>query len=204
MNYECSKCNKNYGLKYKRKYKPSDFLEGKRNSLIWIVGLNPKGNLGENDKRVVTELEDYFEGDIHPYFRDFEKVSVKLHKLFGKDKGAAHTDIVKCFSNEFPPKNGKRQGAQVIIENCKGYFKEQIKEWFPRMIICNGSPVCKIIKEVIKPQIDYGTSYIGDFDGGEIIVILSGFIGRIDDYAKLRLGKEIELYMGKYGIGHGV
>jgi hypothetical protein len=35
-------------------------------------------------------------------------------------------------------------------------------------------------------------------------VILSGFIGRIDDYAKLRLGKEIEFYMEKYGIGHGV
>jgi hypothetical protein len=57
MYYKCSKC-KNYGLKYERKYKPSDFLEGKRNSLIWIVGLNPKGNLGKNDERVVTELED--------------------------------------------------------------------------------------------------------------------------------------------------
>lgn len=203
MNYKCSKC-KNYGLKYERKYKPSDFLEGKRNSLIWIVGLNPKGNIGKNDERVVTKLEDYFEGDIHPYFHDFRKVSAKLYKLFGKDKGVAHTDIVKCFSNGFPPKNCKGREAQVIINNCKGYLREQIKKWFPRMIICNGSPICKIIKEIIRPQIDYGTSYTGDFDGSEITVILSGFIGRIDDYAKLRLGNEIELYMEKYGIGNGV
>jgi hypothetical protein len=168
MYYKCSKC-KNYGLKYERKYKPSDFLEGKRNSLIWIV-----------------------------------KVSAKLYKLFGKDKGVAHTDIVKCFSNGFPPKNCKGRETRAIINNCKGYLKEQIKEWFPRIIICNGSPVCEIIKGFIGHQIDYGTSYTGDFDGNEITVILSGFIGRIDDYAKLRLGKEIEFYMEKYGIGHGV
>ena len=203
MNYKCSKC-KNYGLKYERKYKPSDFLEGKRNSLIWIVGLNPKGNLGFYDERVVTELEDYFEKDIHHYFHDFSKVSAKIYKLFGKDKGVAHTDIVKCFSNGVPPKNCKGRETRAIINNCKGYLEEQIKKWLPRMIICNGSPVCEIIKRFIRPQIDYGTSYTGDFDGSEITVILSGFIGRIDDYAKLRLGKEIESYMEKYGIGHGV
>ena len=50
MNHECPKCE-NYGLKYNRKYRPSDFLEGKRSSLIWIMGLNPKGNLGQNDER---------------------------------------------------------------------------------------------------------------------------------------------------------
>ena len=203
MNFECSKC-KNYGLKYNRKYKPSDFLEGKRNSLIWIVGLNPKGDLGENDERDVADLRNYFEGDIHRYFHNFRKVSEKLYELFGRDKGVAHTDIVKCFSDEFPPKNCKGKDAQIIICNCKEYLEKQIKECSPKMIICNGSPVCKIIKGVIKPQTDYITSYIGNFDGNEIAVILSGFIGQIDNYAKLRLGKEIELYMERYGIGHGV
>ncbi|GFP27095.1 hypothetical protein HKBW3S33_00507 [Candidatus Hakubella thermalkaliphila] len=194
MNFECSKC-KNYGLKYSRKYMPSDFLEGKRDSPIWIIGLNPKGNLEKNDERDVTELENCFEGDIHPYFHDFKKVSKKLYNLFGKERGVAHTDIVKCFSNEFPPKNCKRKEAQIIISNCKGYLEEQINKYFPKIIICNGSPVCKIIKRVIKPQIDYITSYVGNFDEKEIAVILSGFIGRLDDYAKLRLGKEIESYI---------
>ena len=203
MNFKCSKC-KNYGLKYDRKYKPSDFLEGKRNSLIWIVGLNPKGNLGENDERDVTKLKDYFDGNIHPYFKVFRKVSKKLYELFGKDRGVAHTDIVKCFSNEFPPKNCKGKEAQIIINNCKEYFEKQIKECSSKIIICNGSPVCKIIKGIIKPPIDYSTSYIGNFNGNEIAVILSGFVGRLDNYAKLRLGKEIELYMERYGIGHGV
>lgn len=173
----------------------SDFLEGKRDSPIWIIGLSPKGNLEKNDERDVTELENYFKGDIHPYFHDFRKVSKKLYNLFGKERGVAHTDIVKCFSNEFPPKNCKRKEAQIIISNCKGYLEEQIKKYFPKIIICNGSPVCKIIKRVIKPQIDYITSYVGNFDEKEIAVILSGFIGRLDDYAKLRLGKEIESYI---------
>jgi hypothetical protein len=137
---------------------PSDFLEGKRNSLIWIVVLNPKGNLGKNDERDVTELENYFNGDIHPYFNYFGKVSKKLCDLFGKDKGVAHTDIVKCFSNEFPPRNYKEQEAQIIINNCKEYLEKQIKECSPKIIICNGSPVCKTIKGIIKPRIDYTTS----------------------------------------------
>lgn len=37
----CNKCAE-YGLKFKREYNPDEFLEGKPNSLIWIIGLNPK------------------------------------------------------------------------------------------------------------------------------------------------------------------
>jgi len=33
------------------------------------------------------------------------------------------------------------------------------------------------------------------FDGGKIHVILSGFIGRLDNYAKRRLGREIDHYL---------
>jgi len=199
MTYICSKC-KSYGLSYDRKYEPSDFLEGKRNSLIWIVGLNPKGPLGENDKREAKELEDYFEGAIHPYFYDFRKVSRKLYELFGGYKGVAHTDMIKCYSNEFPPKNCTGKDAQIIINNCREYLEKQLKEQLPKIILCNGAPVCNIIKDVIKPNTDPVTSYIGSFDGNEIAVILSGFIGRLDNYAKLRLGTEIESHMAKYGI----
>lgn len=36
------------------------------------------------------------------------------------------------------------------------------------------------------------TAYKSNIYGTEVIVILSGFIGRIDDYSKRRLGYEIE------------
>jgi len=198
MKYGCSKCEE-YGLRYDREYEPSDYLEGKRNSLVLLVGLNPKGNPGENDVREAKELEHYFEGNIHPFFNDFEQVSRKLYELFGKDRGVSHTDMIKCYSSEFP-----KQGRQIIINNCRGYLEKQLEEVLPKIVICNGSPVCSIIKDVIKPKIDHVTSYIGNFYGNEITVILSGFIGRLDNYAKLRLGKEIESYMAKYGIEHGV
>jgi len=200
MDYKCSKC-KTYHLKYERKYKPSDFWAGKRDSLILIVGLNPKGGLDKNSKIGIKELENYFDRNIHHYFRKFNKVSEKLYSLFGKEKGVAHTDIVKCSSSRFPPKNCKRKEAQIIINNCKGYLEKQIKKWRPKIVICNGSSVSRIMKRIINPRINYVTSYIGNFGGSEIAVILSGFIGRIDNYAKLRLGKEIESYMERYEIG---
>ena len=45
------------------------------------------------------------------------------------------------------------------------------------------------------------TSGVGNFYDNEVTVIYSGFIGRIDDYSKIRLGREIEKYMDIYGIG---
>lgn len=79
----------------------------------------------------------------------------------------------------------------------------------PKIIICNGAPVCDIISDIVQIKTrkqrneendKLMTSDIGSFHGNEVIVIYSGFIGRIDDYAKIRLGKEIEIYMDRYGI----
>ena len=191
----CSRCEE-FDLTFNRKFRPSDFLEGKKNSLIWIVGLNPYGGPKTDHQKGLKELENYFDGsDIHPYFNDFKRVSERLFELLGKDKGAAHTDVVKCFSKKFP--SGKN--AEIIINNCKNYLYEQIKKYSPKIILCNGVPVCKVIKEIIKPaKPDIGkntTSYIGYLNNNKIAVILSGFVGRIDNYAKCRLGKEIESYM---------
>ena len=164
--------------------------------------------MGANDVRNAEELENCFDNkdpqEIHRYFRTFRKVSERLFNLLGKDKGVAHTDIVKCYSKRFPPKNCKGREAWLIINNCKEYLEEQIRQYRPQMIICNGSPVCRVIRSVIVPRTDYTTSYIGELDGREIVVILSGFVGRIDNHAKVRLGKEIETYMEKYGIGPSV
>ena len=196
---ECCLCSQS-GLCFNRKYAPQDYIEGKRSSLIWIVGLNPKGKLGENDTLGITELESYFEADIHPYFNDFRKVSSKLFELLGKDNGVAHTDIVKCFADKFPPKDCKGKDGKDIVNNCKQYFEKQLQDIRPKLIICNGRPVCEVAKDIIKPIEEAETYYRGRYDCNDITVVLSGFIGRIDDYAKRRLGLEIECHIDKLGI----
>jgi hypothetical protein len=201
MNKICNKCNE-YQLNFNRKYKPEEFLEGKNDSIIWIIGLNPKENNDYKDTRKLSELKNYFndENKIHSYFKNFYKVSKKLYENMGKNNGVAHTDLVKCFSRNFPPKNNKTKvNVDEIISNCSNYLKKQIIKYKPKMIICNGSYVVNFIKKLIYPKKDFETYYIGCLDDNniEIIVILSGFIGRIDDMAKRRLGKEIEFVIKK-------
>jgi uracil-DNA glycosylase len=191
----CEIC-KEYGFVFDRKYQPVDFIEGKKTSKVWIVGLNPKASQTWIDKRDAAELESYFQmSETHHYFKDFKKVSTKLYSLFGSEYGVCHTDIVKCSSSSFPPKGLGTSGMTSVINNCKGYFIEQLRLWKPSLVICNGSPTCKLIQEIIKPSKEMDTSYVGEFEGNHIYVVLSGFIGRIDDYAKKRLGKEIEHYL---------
>jgi hypothetical protein len=123
--------------------------------------------------------------------------------LFGKEFGAGHTDIVKCYSNRFPPQ-GFENKVGLIIENCKPFLIEQLQEMKPEIVICNGSPVCRIIKKLITPinsKLDktegINTFYYGIFSSHKSTVFLSGFIGRSDNYAKRRLGIEIEKILKK-------
>lgn len=62
--------------------------------------------------------------------------------------------------------------------------------------------MCEFVRNLIPPVEDHGTSYVGRLPGHgghpgeeEIAVVLTGFIGRIDIYAKRRLGRELEGYM---------
>lgn len=192
----CKKCEK-HGLNFHRRYSPDEFLEGKSNSKIWIIGLNPAvKDLGWNDiERGTEELSNAFDEieKRHPYFKNFKKVSLVLYDLFGKSEGVAHTDLVKCSSSSWPPNNLKGKVANNIINNCHPYLVKQIKEHKPRMIICNGAPVSEVIKtnfNSLRKLSD--TAYVALIEDHELIVVLSGFIGRIDNYARRRLGYEIE------------
>lgn len=213
--YTCSDCETvgpdfRFSSEY---YSPVDFLHGKISSRIWIVGINPKKEKGDKfHNRPKTELENYFndkfndKSKIHSYFNDFKKVSMRLYNLLGEENGVAHTDIVKCFSKKSP--------SSDCFNNCRKYIVEQFDnqlrvKLLPKIIICNGAPVCDIISDIVQIKTrkqrneendKLMTSDIGSFHGNEVIVIYSGFIGRIDDYAKIRLGKEIEIYMDRYGI----
>jgi len=200
----CDKClpDLSFDANY---YKPEEFLEGRRDSLVWIIGLNPKKMDDEHYKfdmlRDKANLENYFsEPGRHPYFEDFKEVSNVLYDLLGKNKGVASTDIIKCFSESYPPSNCRGKRLNKIIQNCQPYLEQQLSEMKPKLIICNGADVCKAIKRIVIPIEDRVTSYIGLFGDTRIAVVLSGFIGRIDNYSKKRLGIEIERYMKELGI----
>jgi hypothetical protein len=198
----CDRCGA-FGLSYCRRYSPEDYVEGRLDSRIWIVGLHPKGEPGWNDPRDAQELSRCFEGRVHPYFRDFERVSPLLYSLLGRDGGAAHVNVVKCYTNRFPPRSLGIAAAEQIVRNCRPYLAAQLRTYCPQVIVCNGAPVCEVISEVIPPVDHRGTSYAGRFEGREVTVILSAFMGRLDNYSKLRLGQEIGSQLEHLGLTAG-
>jgi len=198
--HECRKCEQ-FGLSFERNYAPDEFLEGSPQSRIWIVGLNPA--IEPNPE--VSALQDYFgdSSELHPYFRDFALVLPRLYEGFGNPAGTAHTDLVKCASNRWPPPNVRSSSRKAIILNCEGFLLTQIRRHRPSMIICNGAEVSAALKRALPPSSstsERDTSYFADIEGHKICVVLSGFIGRMDNYAKRRLGAEIETRLAEMGL----
>jgi uracil-DNA glycosylase len=195
----CTVCKK-FGLGFRRTYRPAEFIEGNREARIWIVGLNPAQDIDWRDVRRVKDLETYFddESEVHPYFRDFKTVSPRLYDLLGRPLGAAHTDLVKCASRTFPPTNVSSSQARTIVSNCSKHLEAQLAAGNPKIVICNGSRVSQEIKRLLPPPADIpaeATQYMHCANGREVAVVLSGFIGRIDNFAKRRLGRDIEALM---------
>lgn len=202
-NVICDHC-KDQGVSFRADFikSPEDYIEGDKKAKIWIVGLNPKLELNTVEKRTKEDLanKDFFKkGKENSYFKNFEKVSKWVYEEWKENKIVAHTDLVKCFSNEFPPiidTNNNKANSDVLIENCKGFLKSQIKNFKPSIIICNGAPVSHYILKEFPPSVDVKSekllSYEHSFEGHSVWIFLSGFIGRIDDWSKRRLGVEIE------------
>ena len=191
---KCTKC-KQYGLHFNRNHKPEEFLEGDPTSRIWIIGINPANKQNWVDNRNVKELSNHFMNpdSFVSYFNAFKNVSPMLFNMIGKTEGVAHTDLVKCSSKKWPPDSCKGKPAErAVITNCKGYLIEQIKTYKPKIIICNGAPISKEIKLILIPIDDKETYYISKIENQTIYVVLSGFIGRIDNFSRRRLGVDIE------------
>jgi hypothetical protein len=195
---KCNKCNALTGMFFERNYKPDEYLLGKRNSKVWIIGLNPKGVIGYNDLNETIECLENFKLD-HQYFKDFKYVSKRIFENMGEEYGVAHTDLIKCFSKIFPPSKLSTTELHEILCNCRMYLSEQLKKHEPKIIICNGSHVVWHLEQIIPIKKDFETYYIGD-TYYEPIVFRSGFIGRIDNFAKRRLGKEIETILNETKI----
>jgi hypothetical protein len=85
-------------------------------------------------------------------------------------------------------------------------LESQIQTYKPRIIICNGIDVGQSITKtklitVERRSRKYESSYEGCYDKKhKVAVILSGFVGQMDRYARIRLGREIDKYLNKYGI----
>lgn len=198
----CDEC-KHLTMQFDASFTPQEYIYGFADAPIWIVGLNPKARTGET-KHVKTadQLREEFrtEAPRDSYFLDFRRVSLPLFGLLGKPGGVAHTDIVKCLADTFP--------EIEATENCSPFLLEQIVKHRPQLLICNGRAVCDAMKRLIPPPATFSqesdTSYTADVQGHEIVIVLSGFLARIDNYAKRRLGIEIENYINKLGPGlHG-
>ena len=192
--YTCDKCKNFIETTFRESFPPEGLLEGKLNSRVWIIGLNPKLEEGEYENRTQRDLEEYFnKPGVHGYFKDFKTVSSLLYNSLGKEKGVAHTDLIKCKSKKYDFKENKIS----IIQNCQGYLQKQIERYKPKVIICNGADTSQAILTILPPEGDQErlTSYVSNVMGYEIRVVLSGFIGRIDNYAKRRLGEEIEKFI---------
>ena len=206
MDLVCDKC-KEFGLGFYAEYiKPEQYIEGNPNAEIWIVGLNPKAEIGNFEYRTIEDFKN-FNPSSHPYFSDFKKVSNKLYENWISNKSiVAHTDLIKCFSKSFPPKveiNGKLKSVKInkVVDKCIVHLYNQIKKSKPKIIICNGSIVSWELIRLFPPETSAAdlktlTSYKATINidniKHQVWIVLSGFIGRIDDRNKRRLGKEIE------------
>jgi uracil-DNA glycosylase len=213
MKLVCNKCRE-HGLGfYAEHIQPHEYIEGNPNADIWIIGLNPKNEIGTVEARTLKQFQD-FDPDCHPYFSDFAKVSGKLYLNWqSENSNIAHTDLVKCFSNSFPPAhNANRKGKKIIVDhvvnNCSEHLQNQIRIGKPKLLICNGSMVCREIMRLFPPQMEnYDPKTLTSYQVSQNIgfdhhfwIVLSGFIGRIDDRNKMRLGKEIEGILEREGI----
>lgn len=201
MNIICNKCEQ-FGFTFKAEHlnSPKEFWEGPKDAKILIVGLNPKNDPNRVEERTINEME-FLDPESHPYFRDLKNVSKNLYDNWSSDSSiVAHTDLVKCSSYHFPPKINditlNKKSVQLIINSCSSYLIEQIKRSNVEMIICNGAPVSKMIRSIFPPQNnDHITSYNYQLHDRNIKIILSGFIGRIDNHNRRRLGQEIESFI---------
>ncbi len=213
MNYnvKCKNCE-SLGLTFlSETISPDQYIEGNPDGKIWIIGLNPKADIGVVEKRTLDQFKS-FNPDSHSYFHDFKKVSEKLYSNWKSDKNTiAHTDLVKCFAPTFPPIiNDKYVDREKLISSCKTHLLSQIKRHKPKVIICNGTNVCREMINFFPPannseSLNTLTSYSAkdtDSNGVEFTfwIVLSGYIGRIDDRNKRRLGKEIEHILEKEKI----
>ncbi len=83
--------------------------------------------LGSDTLQLQTSFDD--ESKVHRYFKKFRTVSEALYSRLGKVQGVAHTDLIKCSSNNWPPEGVSSSGRKQIIKNCTNkYLQQQLRD----------------------------------------------------------------------------
>ena len=192
-NCECEKC-KDFGVARKlHKGLVPEFMVGHFEANIWVVGLNPmlkKGEEGIMDPNDAKDFESYFKRsynfdfDHHPYFKRIKRHVFLKDWEWGED--VAHVDLVKCGSREID------KSFEKAKDNCCDYLERQIKLLKPRLIIANGIAVSKWFESRKEQKKVTNTSILLKFNGFETIVVLSGFIGRMDRCSMARLREDLK------------
>src|SRR4030042_3719771 len=167
------------------------FLQGNPQSKIWVIGLNPhtEDSIAKRPDKFedyIVDMREYFAaGNVHSYFKDFRYV---LGPNWKKEfhESVATLDLVKCASA------GYNKFVKAAEQQCGGFLERQIEVFKPELIICNGAPVCNWFRRNcdIRDQGITATS-VRPLGRHAFTVVFSGFIGRIDNYARLRLGREV-------------
>ena len=150
----CKKTDLHKFLPYPPVYSFGD-LEGKE---IVVVGQNPSSmeyisgylsNSTDIEERRKSQLT-YFERRKYPYFNEVErflggevKGKIKWTSLPWEKVG--YLDLVKCPTT---PLTGSGQWSRIgnkqqkmLIRNCEGYLKEQLKLYKPKIILAYGADV---------------------------------------------------------------
>lgn len=159
--FTCSGCdsvfeysNKKIGLSgtYKRFYEPWQFIEGKKNSLIWVVGINQAFNEGRHDLdrlypkekgewdksryqpdiREIKDLENAFKvfkdkNNLNTYYLNFKDISETVYSLMGLDYGVASTEVIRCGSVYNKPEAHLGKSLEEIVDLKKLQKKEANK-----------------------------------------------------------------------------
>lgn len=204
----CNKCEDLCGFRFERSYGPEDWIEGDPNSPIWIIGLNPRSTDRDDSEiginhRSLEQIRHGFASHAKTinYFKIFERVSTTLYALLGTR--VAHTDLVKCASKSWPPEGLSTDATAQVLDNCSAYLRTQIQAHRPRLLICNGADVCRFILSVLPPPPgteDNAPNYVSSGLGEPIVVVMTGFLRRIDNFNLRRIGLEIEALARQAGI----
>jgi uracil-DNA glycosylase len=197
MQNSCSAC-KQCATGYARKFPPEEFVLGDTNAALWIVGLNPaQPDSKYAEPQTTDDLAKYFDDPkrVHPYFSAFAKVLPALHTGLLIRNGVAHTDLVKCPTEQ----NHSKTDAATwkTVEHACGvrYLLKQLRHAKPRLILCNGAKVSDFVTKHILPPPDTAerqSSYVASLEGQPVTVVRSGFIQRLDRFSQQRLGEEIQ------------
>jgi len=190
--YICEKC-KGLGVdRIPHKGLVPEFMVGNFEAKIWVVGLNPKlrkgheGLMNPNDSK---DFNSYFKRSCNFDFNYGYFKRIKDH-VFPEDwewgVDVAHVDLVKCGSI------GIGKTFEKERDNCCDYLKRQIKFLKPKLLIANGIEVSKWFKSRKEQRKVTNTSILLKFNGFETIVVLSGFIGRMDRCSMARLREDLK------------